>query len=329
MLQLVIVHEALVALLALPFLDEGRNEVYSRLICDDIARNKSACHSEAAEAELRGAFLIRIVTHEILSEVLHVVNVKSHVVAESVRLEQSGDAFVKHIVQIAAHDVQRSEILQHQLGDGQMNVPIGDSRLCQIERQLVAVADYLIDVPLLLGELAAGRQGTGEIRGVVHIILGTGVDHHQFARLDDLVVQMIVQSLTMLGKDCRERHAPTFAEGHTLHLADNLLLDDPDLDAVAGHSMHPLSESSGIINLLDLTLLLDKPHRDDSLHEFLGGVLAAVLVDRGDTGHILIGYSHKGGEFHRVVVAARRKEMNIPACGQSLSDGDVQRTVRC
>ena len=52
MLQLVIVHEALVALLALPFLDEGRNEVYSRLICDDIARNKSACHSEAAEAEL-------------------------------------------------------------------------------------------------------------------------------------------------------------------------------------------------------------------------------------------------------------------------------------
>ena len=236
---------------------------------------------------------------------------------------------MKHIVQIAAHDVQRSEILQHQLGDGQMNVPIGDSRLCQIERQLVAVADYLIDVPLLLGELAAGRQGAGEIRGVVHIILGTGVDHHQLAWLDDLVVQMIVQSLTMLGKDCRERHAPTFAEGHTLHLADNLLLDDPALDAVAGHSMHPLSESSGIVDLLDLALFLDKPHRDDSLHEFLGGVLAAVLVDRGDTGHILIGYSHKGGEFHRVVVAARRKEMNIPACGQSLSDGDVQRTVRC
>ena len=40
---------------------------------------------------------------------------------------------------------------------------------------------------------------------LVHIILGTGVDHHQFARLYDLVVQMIVQSLTMLGKDRRER----------------------------------------------------------------------------------------------------------------------------
>ena len=122
----------------------------------------------------------------------------------------------------------------------------------------------------------------------MHIILGTGVDHHQLARLDDLVVQMIVQSLTMLGKDCRERHAPTFAEGHTLHLADNLLLDDPDLDTVTCHCVHPLPESSGIINLLDLTLLLDKSHRDDSLHEFLGGVLAAILVDRGDTGHILV-----------------------------------------
>ncbi len=255
------------------------------------------------------------------------MNVKTHVVAKPVRLEETGDALVKHVVQIAAHDVQRAKILKHQFGDSQMNVPVGHSRSRQFESQFVAVTDNLIDVSLLLGESAACRQGTGEVRGIVHIVLGSCVDHHQFAWLDDLVVQMVVQGFAMLGKDGRERHSPPFAEGNTFHLADNHLLDDSDLHVLTGHGVHPLSESAGIVNLLDLTLFLHESHRDDSLHKFLGGVFAAVLVNRSHSCHILIGYSYKSGQFHRVVVTARRKEMNIPASGEGLRDGDVQRAV--
>ena len=132
----------------------------------------------------------------------------------------------------------------------------------------------------------------------------------------------------MLGKDCRERHAPTFAEGHTLHLADNLLLDDPDLHVLAGHGVHPIAKGACIVDLVDLALLLHESHRDDGLDEFLGGVLAAVLVNRSDPGDILCGDANQSGQLHRVVVPARRKEMNIPACGESLCDGHVKRTIR-
>ena len=55
------------------------------------------------------------------------MNIHAHVVSESVGLEESGDPFCHHIVQIALYDVQGHEILQHQSGYSEMNVTVGDT----------------------------------------------------------------------------------------------------------------------------------------------------------------------------------------------------------
>ena len=75
----------------------------------------------------------------------------------------------------------------------------------------------------------------------MHVVLSSGIDDHQFARLHYLVVEMVVESLPVLGQDGREGHAPTLLEHKTFHLSYDFLLDDSDLDAVPGDSVHLLA----------------------------------------------------------------------------------------
>ena len=93
------------------------------------------------------------------------------------------------------------------------------------------------------------------------VALGSGIHDEQTARSDDLVMAVIVKSLTVLRKDRSERHSPALREGHSLHPADNVLLQRARLAASARLSMHPIAKFACLVDLLDLALLLDQTHR--------------------------------------------------------------------
>ena len=54
-----------------------------------MARLKAAGHSEVAKTEERMTLLVFCITHIVLSEILHVMHIHTHVVAETVRHEEA------------------------------------------------------------------------------------------------------------------------------------------------------------------------------------------------------------------------------------------------
>ena len=191
--------------------------------------------------------------------------------AEAVRLEQAAYSGCSHLVEVSLDKTEGRQTFEHLLGRGEMYFAIGDSRTCEAECVVVDIADNLIDLALLRGKLAGSRIGPGIVRCIMHVVLGSGIDHHELARLDDLVVEVVVQSLAVLGKNRREGNAPTFGEGHAFHLADYFLLDYSRHYAVPGDSMHFLSEGSGVVELLYFARLFDKTHGDHGLYQLFRG----------------------------------------------------------
>ena len=120
---------------------------------------------------------------------------------------------------------------------------------------------------MLLGEFTGSRIGAGIIGGIAALDLGAGIDYHQLAGGNDLVVEVIVQGLTMLGKDGWEGHAPALRQRDGLHLADNGLLDNAGNNAVAADSVHLLPEGTGDVELFHLAGLLDDTEIDHRLDE--------------------------------------------------------------
>ena len=66
------------------------------------------------------------------------------------------------------------------------------------------------------------------------VTLHAGIDDHQLAGLNNLVMNMVVQRFPVLGKDGGEGYAPAFGQRHTFHFAHNLLFHDADLDGIPG-----------------------------------------------------------------------------------------------
>ena len=256
------------------------------------------------------------------------MDVQSHVVAQPVRLEEACDTLLDHVVDASAHYVKRTETLEHEPGGSDVHVAVGGSRPGQGEGKFIAVAHDLVDVPLPGGETASGGKGAREVGCVVHVVLGAGIDDKELTGLDHLVVEVVVEGFPVLGKDGRERHAPSLGEGHAFHDPDNLLLQDSGLDVVAGHGVHQLSQRSCIVELLDLARFLDKAHGDHGLDQFLGSMPASVLVHRGHPGHVFGGHSCQGGEFHRVEISARREEVDLAAGGKGCLDHGADVIVR-
>ena len=80
-----------------------------------------------------------------------------------------------------------------------MDLPVGDSRPGEAEGQFIGIADNPVDILLHAGETAAGREGPGEVRSIVHIVLGTGIHDQKLSRLNEAVVAVAVEYLSVLG----------------------------------------------------------------------------------------------------------------------------------
>ena len=118
--------------------------------------------------------------------------------------EQTCNACFHHVLNVAADDIKCAEFFQHQMHCLQMHLAVAYARTCHAEGELIAIAYYLIYFTLLCSEFAAGRVCSGEVGRIVHIALRAGIDDHQFARLYNLVMQMVMQCLAMLREDGRE-----------------------------------------------------------------------------------------------------------------------------
>ena len=226
------------------------------------------------------------------------MDIEAHVVAQAMRLEQTGDAQADHLIQVAVDQADGRQAFQHLARDGQVDVPVGRPRLGQAERMFVAVADDLVDLALLRGELSGGRIGTRKVGCIVLIALGTGIDHHQLARLDHLVMQVVVQRLAMLGQDGREGNAPPLGQGNALHLTDDFLLDDTRNDAVAGDGMHLVTQGARVVDRGDFHGFLDQTHRHHRLDQRQGR---------------LLGRASQLHQAQGVEIAARRQVMDLPS----------------
>ena len=85
-----------------------------------------------------------------------------------------------------------------------MHIPVCGSRLSQAICIVVCLLNDIIDLTLLCSELSAAWICTGEVRSIMSIALCTGINYEQTAGSDDLMMAVIVKSLTVLRKDCSE-----------------------------------------------------------------------------------------------------------------------------
>ena len=82
-----VVDEVGEAAFLLPGFYQGRDEVDSRLIGNNIAFAEPPGHPEAAESELGGTALVGIIAHQVFAVIFHIVHVQTHIVSKTVRHE--------------------------------------------------------------------------------------------------------------------------------------------------------------------------------------------------------------------------------------------------
>ena len=188
------------------------------------------------------------------------MNIKSHVVAETVRHKEASDAVSGKLSRVTGDKASSLQSFEHLGNSRDMNLAIGDAGTNHREGKLIATVDEVVDFFLLRGELSAARVGTREVGGIVDVALGTGIHHKETSRSDYLVMGVVVQSLTVLRENCGERHAPALREGNALHPPDNLLFKHTGTASLACNRVHLDSEVAGIVNRLYFTVLLNKAH---------------------------------------------------------------------
>ena len=253
------------------------------------------------------------------------MHVKTHVVAQAVRHEQTADSVGNHLVQIALHKAQLTKVVQHVAHCGQVAVAIWYARLCHIESQLVALIYGLIDIPLLGGKLARCRIRTGVIRCIMLVALCTGVYKQQSTRFDKRIVRMAVEYFSVLGEDSGERHTPAIAKGRSFHIAHDLLLHTSYANTLAGNGMHAVAKLCGGIQQLYLAGILHQTHLHDGPHQRLACQRASLLANGEKR---IRRHSKQCRQLNGVVVARHGQEVHLAAGGKRSAHGVVERRIR-
>ena len=289
-----------------------------------MTRLQTTGHPEVAEAQERMSLLIFCISHIVLSEILHIVDIHSHVVSQTVRHEQTGDSQRKHLIHVSAHKIQSLEPLKKMPCGCIVYIPICSSRPGQAVCIFVGALHQVVYLPLPCGELSAARIGAGEVGCIVCVALGTCIDHEKTARSDDLMMRVVVKGLSVLGKDGSERHSPALRKGDSFHTAHDLLLQDSRLASSACLGVHEISQVACLVDLLDLACLLDKTHGHHGLHQFLGSMTSAVCRHRCDLADLVIRDSRQFGQFRLVIISCRREEVHRTSLRDSLCNGLVK-----
>lgn len=163
-LNLVEVEEFCTVTGCLPVVDEGRDEVNSRLVGYHKTFLQTATHTQAVGTELLQirAYLF-VETNVNLVEVLHVVNIHSHHVAQTMRQEHGVCSSLYSLFCITLCKSELLHAVEEQAANREVYVSPFYAWLGYIQCMVVAFFYNRVDFQLALAELSAHRHGAGVV----------------------------------------------------------------------------------------------------------------------------------------------------------------------
>ena len=78
-----------------------------------MTRLEVTCHTQIAHAKKRRTLALITIAHIILSEILHVMHIHSHIVSKAMRHEQAGNSACDHFIDITTDKIESFELLEH------------------------------------------------------------------------------------------------------------------------------------------------------------------------------------------------------------------------
>ena len=257
-----------------PVVDEVGNEVDARLVGDDEAFLQAAPHAQGVGAELvEDGACLRVEAHVDLVEVLHVVHVHAHHVAQSVRQEHGVGAGAHSLLGVALHQTELLQPVGHQAAYGEVAVHVLHAGLGNVQDQVVAVFNNRVDVELSLRVLAADGHRACVVGAVVVHGLGTAVAQGQTSGLQRAQRRSTVHDLAVLREDGGEAHLSAVRMGDAVHLSGDVFLGDAGLDQTHGRRVHHVADLGGALQFLNFLLRLGRAHFHHSHDELHRGCL--------------------------------------------------------
>ena len=151
-IESVVVDEVLVHALALPEVDEVRDEVDARLYSHDEAFLHAASAAETVEAKLCGWLHFLVKTYVVLTEAFHVVDIHTHHVAQSVRHEHGVRSSLHSFICVALHESDGFQVISDDAASSEVHVEPFYSRLSILNDPVVRLFHSEVYLSLLLSE---------------------------------------------------------------------------------------------------------------------------------------------------------------------------------
>ena len=255
-------------MLAAPFFEQFGNEINSRLVGHHKTRLQLAAHPQRLCAKLLNRLRFSIIANINLPQILHIVNIEPHHMADSVRHKQCVGTCSHSLVNIAAHQPQSLQPCGQHLAALQMHGLIGDARLRQLKRLVIGIEHNLIYIALTLSELPTDGERAREVRRVAHRRFGASIDKHQPSRRYRLVVQMVMQCLAVLRQNGGERRCATVFERNAIDNAVNISLPFRRLHKAHRGGVHLVANGAGTLNLGNFFVRFHRPKVDYGLYQF-------------------------------------------------------------
>ena len=152
-----------------------------------------------------------------------------------------------------------------------MALAIGDARTKHCCGLLVGVDEDAIDGLLPLSELTTDRHGGGAVTRVVHGILGTCIEQEHIALVQLVDVAVVVERLTMIGADGREREEIAQTLAYLAHSGCDVLFVHTRLHEADGGLVHRHGDIDSLGQLLEFLSTLVVAHIDNVVAEFEAG----------------------------------------------------------
>ena len=254
------------AALGTPAVDEFGDEVDAGLDGEDEAGLEGTRQTERLETE-EGALGLAVVSHPLLAEVLHVVDVEAHHVARAAGEEEGVGSGSDSLVHIALHQAETLHAFGNGGAGSEVDVAEGHTGSQRGHSRAVGVEAEVEDGLLTLVEPLAYRARGGEVAAVVAGHLGTGVEEEEVTVVGGVNVAMIVKRLAVCGGDDGERVVAPTLLGNGGDGRAHLGL----VDARAHHAHHGAVHIHGDVDsflyLLNLLGCLVVAHIDDGTDE--------------------------------------------------------------
>ena len=298
-----------------PVVDEVGDEVDTRLVGDDEALLEAASHAEAVGAKLLevGSCLL-VKSHIDLVEGLHVVDVHTHHVAQSVGQEHGVGTLAHGLLGVALGQSELLHAVEDDLADAEVDVHIFDAGLGQLQRVVVGLLDDRVDLQLALGKLAVDGEGARVVRAVVLQRLASAVAEHQSAVLQLGHRGVAVHDLAVLRVDGGKGGRGAVGVGRAVDLAADKLLRQSGARDGHGRGVHLVSDDRCALQLLYLLLRLGGTH----LHHGVDEVEAGCLL-------LLVGMdSQQVHDLDLDVVAVGRQEVDAAMLAQGVGHDGAQ-----